>query len=226
MKLLLWDIDGTLLSTGGAGMRALEAATAAEFDLGDTVDLSGIDWAGRTDRWISRLILEQYNIEYTEQTARRLIDRYIEMLPTYLDTLTEVLPGVNSILQAYDQNADVVQGLLTGNMQKGARTKLAHFDLWSYFSFGAFADDSAVRNDLGPHALRRAQDQSGHTFHPTDVWVIGDTPHDIECGKIIGARTLAVATGHHSVDQLRAHDPDACWTSLDLVDKFQELLSH
>lgn len=205
-------------------MRALEAATTSEFKLAAPTDLSGIDWAGRTDRWISKLILDRYGIEDTPENVARLIDRYIKNLPSYLGDLTEVLPGVKEILEEAKSHDGVAQGLLTGNMERGAKTKLGHFDLWDYFPFGAFADDSAIRNDLGPHALRRATAHCGHKFDPTDVWIIGDTPHDIECGKVIGARTLAVATGHHSSAQLREYTPSFLLENLTDVAMFWEII--
>jgi len=214
VKLLLWDIDGTLLHTSGAGLRALEKSTDAEFELGESAYLSDIDWAGRTDRWISQLILEKYDQPHTAENVARLLTAYIERLPTELSVNSKVLPGIEDILQAAHERSDVCQGLLTGNLEIGAKTKLGYFGLWDYFPFGAFADDSAQRNDLGPHALRRAQEHTGHTFATDDVWIIGDTPHDIACGKVIGARTLAVATGHHTLEQLKPHEPDVAMADL------------
>ena len=108
----------------------------------------------------------------------------------------------------------VQQALLTGNVQRGARTKLSHHGLWGFFPFGAFADDSEHRNDLGPHALRRAREHTGVDFPPDRVWIIGDTPHDIACGRVIGAKTLAVATGSHPVEALAAHQPTAVLADL------------
>jgi len=209
LKLLLWDIDGTLLATGGAGMRALEAATISEFFPDTDVDLSTIDWAGRTDRWIAEAIFQKYAVDHTPENVARLLDAYISHLPTHLDRLSGILPGIVEILAEAHARSDIAQGLLTGNLQRGAATKLGHFKLWDYFPFGAFADDSPLRNDLGPYALRRAADHHGRDFSPADTWIIGDTPHDIACGKVIGARTLAVGTGHHSRDELAAHEPDA-----------------
>lgn len=220
MKLLLWDIDGTLLGTAGAGLRALEAATNAEFDLSEPAYLRDIDWAGRTDKWISKLIFEKYDLPHTPENVDRLLAAYIARLPEQLDEKSKVLPGVQQILETARDRSDVHQGLLTGNMEVGARTKLSHFELWQFFPFGAFADDSARRNDLGPHALRRAAEHAGQAFDPRNVWIIGDTPHDIECGKVIGARTLAVTTGHHTLDELAAHEPDALLPDLADVERF------
>lgn len=219
-KLLLWDIDGTLLASGGAGMRALESAVSTEFLQGGPADLSIIDWAGRTDRWIAEKIFAHYKVEHTPANVSRLLDTYIGNLPPFLDRLSAVLPGIVDILTTVAARDDVHQGLLTGNLERGAATKLGHFDLWRFFGFGAFADDSPNRNDLGPHALRRATAHTGHTYDPNDVWIIGDTPHDIACGKVIGARTLAVATGHHPREELAAHDPDALLDTLADVPAF------
>ncbi len=224
MKLLLWDIDGTLLSTGGAGMRALESAVAAEFNLPRHIDLGQIDWAGRTDGWIAELICDRIGVPHTPENTDRLLSAYVALLPSHLEETTEVLPGVREILEAAHQHPDVQQGLLTGNMEVGARTKLGYFDLWDYFPFGAFADDSSQRNDLGPHALRRAIAHTGHTFEPANVWIIGDTPHDIACGKVIGAKTMAVSTGHHTTDQLASHKPDALVRDLANSAKFWQII--
>jgi phosphoglycolate phosphatase len=125
-----------------------------------------------------------------------------------------VLPGVREILRAAADHGAIAQGLLTGNMRRGAQVKLAHHGLWGHFEFGAFGDDSEFRNELGPHAVRRALERHGVNFAADDVWIIGDTPHDIACGKIIGARTLAVGTGGATVDQLRAHAPTALMENL------------
>jgi phosphoglycolate phosphatase-like HAD superfamily hydrolase len=120
---------------------------------------------------------------------------------------------------------DFAQGLLTGNLQRGAQIKLSHLGLWTPFLFGAFADDAEDRNDLGPHALRRAHAHHGYNFTPEHVFVIGDTPHDIACGKAIGARTIAVATGRFSVEQLRSHTPTAVLESFSDTKAFFGLLN-
>jgi phosphoglycolate phosphatase-like HAD superfamily hydrolase len=127
---------------------------------------------------------------------------------------------VREVLAAVAARPGVAQGLLTGNLVRGARAKLTHHGLWDYFPFGAFADDGELRNDLGPHALSRAREHHGVAFAPDDVWIIGDTPHDIACGKIIGARTLAVTTGYYSAAELAAYAPDAVLPDLADSGKF------
>jgi phosphoglycolate phosphatase-like HAD superfamily hydrolase len=211
--LLLWDIDGTLIASGGAGMRALQRGLRDA--LGIDGDLSDIDFAGRTDTWIMRAIFRKYALPDTPENFARLFEGYVGALPAALaNPQTRVLPGIREILAAVAANGEFAQGLLTGNKRRGAQVKLSHHGLWDYFAFGAFADDSEFRNDLGPHAVRRALAHHRVNFAPDRVWVIGDTPHDVACGKIIGARTLAVGTGGSTVDQLRAHAPTAVLENL------------
>jgi phosphoglycolate phosphatase len=204
--LLLWDIDGTLIASGGAGMRALRSALHQVFAIEGSLD--DIDFAGRTDRWIMREVFKKFGLPATEENFARYFDGYVTALPTELaNPNARVLPGVRELLTAAAAHGGIAQGLLTGNMRRGAQTKLEFHDLWRYFAFGAFADDSELRNDLGPHALRRAAAHAGVEFSPARTWIIGDTPHDIACGNAIGARTLAVATGGHSPAALREHQP-------------------
>lgn len=205
--LLLWDIDGTLVASGGAGMKALQAALKHVFGLDES--LASIDFAGRTDTWIMRQVFVRFAIPPTEDNFTRFFDGYLRELPALLhNPHARVLPGVREILRAADGHGAFAQGLLTGNKRQGALAKLARHGLWGHFTCGAFGDDSEFRNELGPHAVRRARAAHGRDFAPARTWVIGDTPHDIACGKVIGARTLAVATGASTADELRAHAPD------------------
>jgi phosphoglycolate phosphatase-like HAD superfamily hydrolase len=221
--LLLWDIDGTLLHSSGAGMRALSTGFRHTFGLDDA--LANIDYSGRTDRHILRQIFTKFGLPATEENFTRFLDGYLAALP---DELTRsgavVLPGVASLLATAAARPDVTQALLTGNMRRGARTKLDHHGLWHYFPFGAFADDSELRNELGPHALRRAREHTGREFSPDRVWVIGDTPHDIACGRAIGAQTLGVATGRHPAAELAGHGPTAVLNDFTDTDAFWRLI--
>jgi phosphoglycolate phosphatase len=211
--LLLWDIDGTLISAGGAGMRALRAGLHAAFGVDGPLDQ--IEFAGRTDTWIMRQVFQSFNLPATAENFERFFACYAAALPTELHhPLSRVLPGVRALLTALAARGDVAQGLLTGNMKIGAQAKLTHHGLWDTFAFGAFADDSEHRNELGPHALRRAREHHGVAFTAPQTWIIGDTPHDIGCGRALGARTLAVATGGSSLTELRRHDPSASVTDL------------
>ncbi len=222
--LLLWDIDGTLINSGGAGMRALRTALQTSFAIDGS--LEDIDFAGRTDRWIMRRIFGKFGLPTTEQNFARYLDGYLAALPAELaNPGARVLPGVGALLATASVHADLVQGLLTGNIRRGAEIKLGFHGLWTHFPFGAFADDGELRNDLGPHALRRAREHAGVEFAPQRVWVIGDTPHDIACGRAIGARTLALATGSHSAEVLAGHRPDAVLADLSDAGAFWKIVA-
>jgi phosphoglycolate phosphatase-like HAD superfamily hydrolase len=211
--LILWDIDGTILQSGRAGMKALQAALQDVFGVSGTFE--GIEFAGRTDPWIIRQIFSRFGIENSRDNVASYIDGYVAQLPAILEQSgTRVLPGVLEILGRADKHPDVVQGLLTGNLRRGAQAKLGYHGLWDYFPIGAFADDSEVRNDLGPHALRRAKGHWGHDFSGERTWVVGDTPHDISCARAFGAQAMAVATGGSKVSELAAFNPDAVLESL------------
>jgi phosphoglycolate phosphatase-like HAD superfamily hydrolase len=220
----LWDIDGTLILSGGAGERALLTALRHEF--GVTGTLEGIELGGRTDPWIARQILAKHALPVTAETLRRYLDAYLEALPGELaQARARVLPGIRKLLPRIAAQSGIAQALLTGNLRRGAEIKLSHHGLWEHFPFGAFSDDSETRNELGPHALRRAFAHHAVDFAPARVFVIGDTPHDIACGKIFGAQTIAVATGGWSADALRAHAPSAVLADLSDHTAFLRLIA-
>ncbi len=207
-KLILWDIDGTLIVSGRAGIFALAKAFQKKY--GREPDFSRLDVSGRTDRWIAQQVLEQQNLEATPDTIHAYLEAYLECLQEELNARPgRVLPGILDLLERFRTNPRIAQGLLTGNLQRGARIKLEHYQVWHYFSFGAFGDDSPIRNELGPHAVKRARTSHSVDFAPENIFVIGDTPHDIECGKAIGAKTIGVATGNFSVATLQQHHPTA-----------------
>ena len=211
--LILWDIDGTILQSGRAGMKALQAALHQVF--GVSGSFAGIEFAGRTDPWIIRQIFSRFDIENTRENVASYIDCYVATLPGILEQSgTRILPGVAEILLQAAKNPGVAQGLLTGNLRRGAQAKLGYHGLWEYFPIGAFADDSEVRNELGPHALRRAKGHWGLEFPADRTWVVGDTPHDISCAHAFGARSMAVATGGSKASELEAFNPDAVLESL------------
>jgi phosphoglycolate phosphatase-like HAD superfamily hydrolase len=212
--LILWDIDGTLLHSGGAGMRALTAALRTVCGIDGS--LADVDFAGRTDPWIVRQVLRKFGLDDSPEAIARYLDGYLTALPTHMAAAgARVLPGARRLLDEAALRPEVAQALLTGNVRRGAETKLGYHGLWHYFPLGAFADDSEVRNELGPHALRRAHAHWGVEFSPARVWIVGDTPHDIACARAIGARVLAVASGASSTADLARHAPDALMESLD-----------
>lgn len=222
-RLLLWDIDGTLISTGAAGHRAILLATAQRF--GGDGDLEGVEIAGRTDTSIAHQILAKYGAPITEESMESFLDIYLELLAQELPrSQGKVLPGILELLQRAESREDTVLGLLTGNLRRGARLKLEHYQLWQFFSFGAFADDHHDRNQLGTFALTRAHEGTGQKFLPEQVDVIGDTGHDIACGKAFGARTIAVATGSWAREQLAECAPGFLFDDLSNVDGVEATL--
>ena len=224
-KLLLWDIDGTLVLSGGAGMRALAQALDNQFGIKGSLD--NIDFAGRTDRWIVKQVFIKFGIDPNETNIRAYLDAYLAVLPNELGKGNAgTLPGVTELLLEASKRPEITQALLTGNLRRGAETKLKHHSLWGYFPFGAFADDSELRNELGPFALARAGQHKGSPFAPDSVWIIGDTPHDIACGKAIGANTLAVATGQFSVEELEVYEPTATLPDLSDPKRFWTVIDN
>jgi phosphoglycolate phosphatase len=206
MKLLLFDIDGTLLKTEGVGRLSVCQAANDAFAVDE--DLSGITVAGNTDGRIFREILSKHGLSPTQENIDRLKDRYLERLSDNLRTRPGcVLPGIVELLDAVDA-IPCAKGLLTGNIERGARVKLGNYGLSIRFEFGAFSDDSTDRNELGPFAKTRAEAKYGRTFDSKNIFVIGDTPRDIACGRAFGAQTVAVATGQYRSDELMKHEPD------------------
>jgi phosphoglycolate phosphatase-like HAD superfamily hydrolase len=222
-KLLLWDIDGTILHTGKAGETAL--GHAMEKLYGVSKGLQGLEIAGRTDKWIVEQLLAREGLAHGEREIARFLDVYVERLAEELPRRQGGLhPGVWGILEEAHRRPDLVQGLLTGNIEKGARLKLSRYGVNHFFEFGAFADDSPLRNELGPHAKRRARDRHGEEFPPERIYIIGDTPHDVACARAIGAKAIAVATGSFSVEQLRTCGADAVFSDLGHPENFFRLL--
>jgi phosphoglycolate phosphatase-like HAD superfamily hydrolase len=206
-SLILWDIDGTLVYMDRAGERALLLAIKDLYhrDLGTELP---VDLRGRTDTSIARDLLAFLNVPHSLAEEARFRRAYLSHMPRTMPAgKARVLAGVREALDAIHDHPEIHQALLTGNLREGAKLKLAYLGLWEYFEFGAFADDSHLRDELGPFALARAKEKLGIEFPPGRVFIIGDTPHDIACGKAIGAKTIAVATGAFSVEQLAALNP-------------------
>lgn len=212
-KLLLFDIDGTMLLTGRAGEHALRSALRERFGVAD--DLSSISFAGSTDGAIARQMFTAHGIPATPENIADLFDGYIHHLALELPRREgRVLPGILGLLEALHGREDCVLGLLTGNIAKGAELKLSHYGVWDFFEFGAFADDHVDRNRLGPVAHARAVEKHGVTFEGRDVFVLGDTPKDIDCARAAGFVAVAIATGAYSVAELEAHGPDFLFENL------------
>jgi phosphoglycolate phosphatase len=204
--LLLFDIDGTLVDTGGAGLRALQEASERIFGhSGPPLDL-----AGSTDLGVVAHIYKHFGQVPGEQDIRTYFTTYLERLEWHLESGSfegRVLAGVTELLEALFKQPSITLGLLTGNTAAGAAAKMRHFGLDRFFAFGAHGCDHADRNQLGPIAQKRATLHTGRVFDSGTTLVIGDTPKDIACAHAIGARCLAVATGRFSVAELQEHSP-------------------
>ena len=212
-KLFLFDIDGTLLASGGAGEKALRLAMRDRF--GGDNDFSKIEIAGRTDSGIARQLFKIHGIEPTPENFTLFFDSYLHHLAEQLPaTPGRLLPGILELLGELAKRPEVALALLTGNLVRGATLKLAHYGVGEFFEFGAFADDHHDRNELGHFAKARALEKHGVEFAPECIYVLGDTPHDITCGRAIGAKTVAIATGGFTREQLQAHHPDFLFVDL------------
>jgi phosphoglycolate phosphatase-like HAD superfamily hydrolase len=211
MHVCLFDIDGTLIASGGAGKAALEAALIEEFGVPRIIDK--LQLSGRTDRAIIADLFRLHVIDDTPENHRRLRDAYLRQLPRFLHA-GRVLPGIAELLAHLAEREDVAVGLLTGNVRAGARVKLGYFGLCDYFAFGGYGDHHLDRDDVAREALTEVRRRFNGFVHPKRIWVVGDTPLDIRCARAIGARAVAVATGWHRVEELAEHAPDLLLTDL------------
>jgi len=215
VRLVLFDIDGTLLLTGGAGIKAFAKVFATEFGAVDGFER--LKFAGRTDISLVREFFSHHRIAATSENFERFFERYVFWLDHILvqcqsRTCHGVLEFIRD-LRALPQPP--LLGLLTGNIRLGAEIKLRHFNLWEVFETGGFADDHEERDHIAAVAHQRGCRLLKENLRGEQVLVIGDTPLDIRCARAIGARVLAVATGGHSLEELERHRPD--WAVADLT---------
>jgi phosphoglycolate phosphatase-like HAD superfamily hydrolase len=226
VRLLLFDIDGTLLSARGAGRRAVKAALERVYGTVGAIDR--YDLGGKTDQRIVFDVLESAGL--SREAVRERLDDFFD---AYARGLVEeigdgrnvaTLPGVASLIERLHGTDGALLGLLTGNIEEGARIKLTPTGLWSYFSVGAFGSDDVDRRRLPSLAARRAHALVGYAFRPEEVLVIGDTPLDIDCARAFGAVAVAVATGFHSRADLLQHGPDLLFDDLSDVDRVVDAL--
>ncbi len=216
-RLLLFDIDGTLITSGGAGENALRLGIMDRFGIDD--DLRGIEIAGRTDSGIARQFFAKHSLPDTPGNTTSFFEGYLTHLPRMLSEKDgRLLPGIVPLLDALTTRDDVILALLTGNLERGAKLKLTHYGVWDYFEFGAYADDHHDRNQLGHFARTRAKERHGVEFPPENIYILGDTPHDITCARAIGAKAVAIATGQFTRAQLAGHAPDFLFDDLGNVD--------
>lgn len=228
MKLLLFDIDGTLLKAAHVGRRAVEEALREVTD--QAISAGDLPFSGKTDPQIVRELLTRAGFE--DGAIGKLTP---DILHAYADRLEEKLgrsdvvpmPGVEELLRKLAPRPDVQLAVLTGNLERTAYLKLEAAGLDSFFPFGAFSSDTADRNALPPVAIRRAEAHTGQRFAGRDVAVIGDTGHDIRCGQEAGALTVAVCTGRYSHEELIQHQPDLLFRDLTNHAAFiQHVLDH
>ena len=220
-RLVLFDIDGTLLSADGAGKRAIHAALMEVF--GTTGPINGYAFGGRTDPEIVRDLLRADGLEDREIDAGlpALWFRYVENLHAEVASMrVRALPGVPALVERIERaGGETVLGLLTGNIAAGARIKLDAAGLrFQRFRVGAFGSDHAERPALPAIAVERALHETGVEFSGKEIVIIGDTPKDVACGQHLGVRTIATATGHHPVDELEACGADYVFPDLADVD--------
>jgi len=224
IRLVLFDIDGTLIRTGGAGVKAFAKVFETEF--GATDGFERLKFAGRTDYSIVREFFGVHQIPATTENFERFFARYVFWLDHILrESKSEVCPGVPEFIERVKKmRPGPVLGLLTGNLRLGAEIKLRHLGLWDDFVIGAFADDHEERDQIAAIACERGRRLLKEDLRGEQILVIGDTPLDIRCGRAVGAKVLAVATGGATIDELRARKPD--WLVPDLKSvNAEELLS-
>ncbi|MCC6159374.1 MAG: haloacid dehalogenase-like hydrolase [Deltaproteobacteria bacterium] len=205
-KLLLFDLDGTLMLSGGAGSRAIDTVFVRHFGVANAFD--GIQPHGMTDPMIFRELFERHGLEISDEagTIAQLAEEYRRELSIEMPVSKQahLMPGVVPLLERLAAAPGVVMGLLTGNFEPTARIKLTRFDLNRFFPFGAFSTDSANRSDLPPVAIRRAEEHVGRLIgRGPHVYVIGDTPMDVRCALDNGVTSVGVATTKFTVDDLR-----------------------
>jgi phosphoglycolate phosphatase len=215
IRLVLFDIDGTLVRTGGAGVKAFERTFASEFNLPKAT--REISFAGRTDTSLVRQCLAKHGIDPSPENSRKFFDSYVFWLDHLLRELPgQACPGVHECIQQFQAlETPPALGLLTGNIRLGAELKLRRYGLWDFFKTGAFGDDHENRNELAAIAKTRGGGLAGRSLKGSEILVIGDTPLDVECANAIQARVLAVGTGGFTCAQLQACKPH--WVAEDLT---------
>ena len=218
-RLVLFDIDGTILTDRGASRSAFADALREVY--GYDGDLSRYDFSGRTDPQIAHMVLRDagHTADDVEAAMQRLWEVYLAALAeNATPERVRVMPGIRELLAELESHAEVVLALLTGNIERGARLKLGGPDLNHYFPFGAFGSDSADRTQLPPIAVQRASERSGRQFRGADVVIIGDSIYDVRCGVPWDATTIAVATGKTAGELLRAENPRHFFETVEDVD--------
>ena len=214
MHAILFDIDGTLINTRGAGRAALSAALESVFGRGDEHQ---VEMSGRTDRSIVRELFLAHGVEDNQDNWEKVKAEYVRFLPECIAARPGfVIPGVTDLLTRLSQRDDLLLGLLTGNTQPGAEIKLTHFGIWDHFQFGAYGEQHLDRDSVAVDALEQVRARAD--IPPERIIVIGDTPHDIQCARHVGAKAVAVLTGWHPREELEPAEPDELFEDLSNAD--------
>lgn len=217
MKLVLFDIDGTLMDSGGAGTRSMNLAFEELFSVRNAFEWIGM--AGKTDIQIMKEGLAKHGLDSENGNVGMICDAYIRRLRTEIgNSKRHLKPGIEESLRILSGMEGIYLGLLTGNVQAGARIKLGSFGLNSYFPLGAFGDDDEDRNNLLPFAAERFRGLYNRDVEYSDCVVIGDTPRDVECAKLYNAYAVAVATGPYLYDTLLASGADMVLNTIKEMD--------
>lgn len=214
MKVCFFDIDGTLVLTGRAGMYAFAETFAEEFGVEELS--KEVSFAGCSDRGIAGGLFEAHGVENSDANWDRFRSGYVERLESQVEEREgRVLPGVVELIEKVEALGDVHIGLLTGNVVAAAEVKLRYYGLWDRFAFGGFGDEHPDRNDIAASALDSARLHHGPTTGEERIVVIGDTPNDVRCARSIGAHAVAVATGHTEPIELMVANPDVLIPTLE-----------
>jgi phosphoglycolate phosphatase len=201
-RFILFDVDGTLIDAAGAGRKALSKAMIEIAGISD--GFRGVDFAGKTDTQIIKEGLRKLGLESRDNLLESLRNSYLFHLRAEVSRgKGQVKPGVRELLHMLQDRGDTFLGLLTGNLEQGARLKLGPFGLNSFFPVGAYGSDAEDRNLLLPIAVQRLRTTQGTSVGYGNCVVVGDTPRDVECARIYGARSIAVATGPYSLEKLK-----------------------
>ncbi len=220
--LLIWDIDGTLIDSKGSGRKAMDEAFYELYNIEE--GFKDVNMAGRLDSQIIKKAFELNQINENDFVS--FLDKYEERLKKVLlgNTASSVLPGINEILSHCAEKESLFHVLGTGNCERGARLKLSHLGLDKHFEIGGFGDEDAQRWQIIEKAIKKAEDYYTIAFEKENVYVIGDTPRDIECGKILKIKSVAVATGGYSYNDLLKYDPDYIFNNFEVFEEFLDIL--
>jgi len=224
LKLILFDIDGTLVRTAGAGKKSMERSFRKIYGIEN--GFQDIEMMGRTDPSILWEALNNHGIEWKEKETESFREKYFEILREEIEVERpgkRVCPGIRELLKEIERRPDIAQGILTGNWKTSGMVKLGFFHIDTFFPFGAFADDSDIREELVPFAMERFRQFYQEEIEQEDMFIIGDTPADIHCARPHGAKSIAVSTGFHTYEQLAGENPHYLFQDLGDINEVMKI---